>query len=605
VEGESVLAEVHRGPESRGEERTKLSRRDWGLLALALVLAAGLRAAYLLEISNHPLFTSLTGDPAAYHARALGILGGARVPDYPFFHSSPLYPFFLALVYRVTAGGPEAVRIIQAAIGGVSVFLIFELARLTVGVRAALVTAFLAAIYAPFMFFESEILEITLVIAFLAGMLVLLTSAVTSAGRLRAAAAGALLGLAALGKPNLLLFAPVGAFWLAAFGARPGAGIGHGRAPTGAKPVRARVIAAALFLAAAAIVVSPATIHNYRTSGDFIPVSSNGGINLFIGNHPGAPGVFQVPPEMRFDLRVASTEAAERAAGRRLTAGEVSSFWTGKAIEFMRRRPAESIGITAKKFALFWNRYEIPNHYHLYFVAGFAPVLRNPIGTFGVVAPLGLLGIALAVSRRRNAGILIAFGITFMLSVVPFFITARYRLAIVLVLLVGAGLACVELWDMARGRRWRPLALSAVSVAALAALVNVHMIEFGFAQMHNTVGAILGERGDLAGAAGEFEKALAENPEDLSARHNLGLALLELRRYSEAEREFRVAVGQHPRYHEAWLGLGKALAGEGRVDEAASAWRSLLAAEPVPPGVAAAAESLMRSVGDRADNDSR
>ena len=73
-----------------------------------------------------------------------------------------------------------------------------------------------------------------------------------------------------------------------------------------------------------------------------------------------------------------------------------------------------------------------------WFVKGFAPVLRNPVGTFAVVAPLGLVGIGLALARRRNVGLLLAFGITFMLSVVPFFLTARYRLAIVLVLAATA-----------------------------------------------------------------------------------------------------------------------------------------------------------------------
>ena len=48
--------------------------RGWVLLAAIVVLALALRLTYLAEIRSHPLFTQLTGDPAVYHAQALGIL---------------------------------------------------------------------------------------------------------------------------------------------------------------------------------------------------------------------------------------------------------------------------------------------------------------------------------------------------------------------------------------------------------------------------------------------------------------------------------------------------------------------------------------------------
>jgi len=319
----------------------------------------------------------------------------------------------------------------------------------------------------------------------------------------------------------------------------------------------------AAFLLATALTVLPATIHNYRASGDLIPVSWNGGINLFIGNHPGAPGVFVVPPEMRLDLAAASTQAAERAVGRSLTAGEVSNYWAGRALAYARSAPAEWLKLMGRKLALFWNQYEIPNHYHFSFVRTFAPVLRLPISTFGVVAPLGVLGLSLALARKkRGAILLIAFGITFMASVVPFFITARYRLSIVPVLLAGAGYGVVAIRDLAAARRWRQLAAAGAALAALAIAVNIHMIEFGFAPMHNTVGAILGSRGDFGGAAREFAAAVEEDPTNVSARYNLGLSLLELGRPADAEREFSRALEIYPGYEEARSALERARAAE-------------------------------------------
>jgi superkiller protein 3 len=114
------------------------------------------------------------------------------------------------------------------------------------------------------------------------------------------------------------------------------------------------------------------------------------------------------------------------------------------------------------------------------------------------------------------------------------------------------------MWNWVSARRWRPLVGAVLLLAALAALVNVRMIEFGFAQMHNTVGAILGSRGDYEGAAAEFSKALEEDPANVSAHYNLGVALSETGRLEDAVREFEQATRLHPGYREAWAALAEA-----------------------------------------------
>ncbi len=588
--------------ERRKEEPKAPPGMKWLIVTFILTVALGVRLLYLAEIRDHALFAALTGDPAVYEAQARDILRGIMVPDHAYFHSSPLYPFFLAAVMKLAGSGFQAVRIVQACVGCVSVFLVYLLSRLTVGPRPAVVASALAALYVPFIFFEAEFLEITLVVAFLAGALVLLQRAAAALGTPEAprgetvsaratgasavwlsVAAGALLGLAALGKPNLLLLAPAGAVWLAVRSGFPR------RRRTGD---RTGLLAPTLFFVVCGITILPATVHNYRAEGDLIPVSSNAGINLYIGNHPGAPGTFTVPTEMRFDLRTASRDAARQATGRDLSAGEVSNYWAGRALAFIRQRPAMWLEQTARKFALFWNHYEIPNHYDLSFVAESAPVLRIPLGTFAVVAPLGIVGLVLASVRKKNVGLLVVFAVAFMCSVVPFFITGRYRLPVVLALLPGAGYAVSELGAALASRRWRAVAAVAAPAAVLALLVNVDLIEFSGAQMHNTMGAILAGRGDLQSAAVEFETALEENPGDVSARRNLGLTYLELGRYGDAKRELERAVAIHPRYIEAWLELGRAYAGLDSLSAAREAWARVLSMNP-PPAIGAEAERLL------------
>ena len=117
----------------------------------------------------------------------------------------------------------------------------------------------------------------------------------------------------------------------------------------------------------------------------------------------------------------------------------------------------------------------------------------------------------------------------------------------------------------------------------LSAAVGIDTVEFSFAAMHNAVGTIRGRQGDMAGAAEDFRKAVEANPDDLSARHNLGLALLELGRYDDAAGQLQQAVVRHPRYYEAWLGLGRAHAGAGRGAAALEAWGAIVNMEPPAP----------------------
>jgi tetratricopeptide (TPR) repeat protein len=89
---------------------------------------------------------------------------------------------------------------------------------------------------------------------------------------------------------------------------------------------------------------------------------------------------------------------------------------------------------------------------------------------------------------------------------------------------------------------------------------------------HILEGEILWTSGDLPAAIGAFERAAAaedeltyDEPEALpfAARHWLGAALLEAKRYEDAERVYREELDDHP--HNGWslLGLQKALAGRG------------------------------------------
>jgi hypothetical protein len=148
----------------------------------------------------------------------------------------------------------------------------------------------------------------------------------------------------------------------------------------------------------------------------------------------------------------------------------VSHFWFHEGVRFIREHPGRYAFLELRKvwFALeadeagsFGDDYDVFRE--------MSPVLRLPLFMFGVVAPLGLLG-AVSYLRRRETAVLPLLAGELLLSLLPFFVTARYRLPLapVMIVLAAGGAARLDAWRRA-GRYGRVTA--AVVVLLLLAVV--------------------------------------------------------------------------------------------------------------------------------------
>lgn len=94
------------------------------------------------------------------------------------------------------------------------------------------------------------------------------------------------------------------------------------------------------------------------------------------------------------------------------------------------------------------------------------------------------------------------------------------------------------------------------------------------------LGSLIGRRGDDAGAAAQFGRAVELVPDFAEARFNLGVALTNLGRYGEAVEQFRAVAAQDPRHAAARSGEAAALQHAGRYPEARAALEAGLVAAP-------------------------
>jgi tetratricopeptide (TPR) repeat protein/4-amino-4-deoxy-L-arabinose transferase-like glycosyltransferase len=545
--------------------RAGVSRDFLYLLAPAL-LAVALRIAYCLQVRDAPLYLGLGLDAKFYHRWAERIAAGDWIGHHVFF-MGPVYPYFLGVIY-LFGGGPFAARIVQAFVGGVTALLTGYLGREVGGRWAGVLAGFMAAIYGPFILFDSEILFPVLQAPLVAGALLLLLRARRAPTPRRWLLSGVMLGVAAVGNGSVLPFAAVAAAWAW------WQGRSRGKGPSGDR-IRA-LRAPALLAAGVAIAVLPVTVRNAVVGHDLVLITSNAGLNFYIGNGSEASGSYIKPAGLDVERDPEGKSIAEAAEGRPLSPSQVSGWWMRRAWKDIGADPFRAARRWGRKLFFYWQDYEIPQIENFAFQRRDSVLLRSPFPTFGMLVALAVMGCALLPARRRDAWILALFPITHSLVIASFFVVGRYRASAVPPLMALAAGGVVFLAMSLRGGAYRRggLALAgAVAVFALTLSNPFHVQrQSGFAQCHFRQGVQLQRAGRVNEAETEFRRSLELDPSYAPAELNLGSLLAAAGRPDKAVPHFRRATELDPTYARARYNLGSALEDLGDRDGAMAAY---------------------------------
>src|SRR5438105_275913 len=110
--------------------------RTASILAGVGALALLLRCLYIWQIGHAPFVDLRIGDAAAYHAWAQDIASGSWL-GHGVFYQAPLYPYALAVIYRIVGDGVTTIRLIQAVLGAGSCVLLAAAGMRLFGERGA------------------------------------------------------------------------------------------------------------------------------------------------------------------------------------------------------------------------------------------------------------------------------------------------------------------------------------------------------------------------------------------------------------------------------------------------------------------------------------
>jgi 4-amino-4-deoxy-L-arabinose transferase-like glycosyltransferase len=562
------------------------------ILALVFGLSAVPRTLFSVELrAQSPTYEAPEGGDSIFFDR---VASGDVAPPRAYFHS-PLYRHFLGLIYRVFGRDLLVVRLLQHLLGALTAALVSLLAfRLFRRPWVAFCAGLAQGWFGPAVFYEGQLLvdALTPLLTVVAALAVV--SWVRRPRPLGAWLCGLSIGVAALGRPTILLWSVVAIGWLVV--SRP-------RARSGSRQVAA-------LLAGVVLAVLPVTLRNLVVAHEVVPISSNAGLNLYIGNNPNANGAYNLPDGLWFepgnpadDFAGEGLVAARKALDRVPTSSEVSRWWAGKALSYMAAEPGRTAFLVLRKIRLLVNDYEYPQLYNYYAYRDVARALRFLLTAGFIVAP-GLLGLALAVARGRESEVRLyaVCVLTFAVAYLPFFVVGRYRAPWVALLAPLAAWALAAIVDSIRRGSWRRLGKLIVGLCVCAAASFTPLdARPSPAPQYHAFGVASLDQGRIDPAIGWMRRAVAADPYYAPAQAGLGVALLRAGHPDEARLALLDALEFQPENGTVYRLLGVAQRRVGRPEEAL---RSLRNAVELAPGDASSwweLGRLLESLGHTAE----
>jgi len=397
---------------------------------------------------------------------------------HPFWGSQPLYLQGL-YAYLLAAGiGPTGSvvggLILQLIAAGAGLLAFGAAARSCFGPRSGLLS--LIALLAVFdlAFYENKYLSVSLGIS---ACMFVVWAAVRAAARpslARMATWGACLGVAVLGRGNLLLALPgcLLGVWL----------VSRGRAVAQPRPLDAGVRNVLALLFGCALALLPMALRNSHVTGELSVFPSHaGGIPFYIGNNPHANGRWntagglltgQVANERHELVRRLGLDAQSP----HLDAAIGAELYR-RAFTFIRAEPVRWLGLEAEKL---WDT--LGNHA---FVRDYDRLgerellgLAQPVGLpFGVLLGLGVLGLGALLSEARADPARAAVSCTLvsllgacLAANLVWFTSAQNRAPLIVPLAFAAGPAITALLQHLRGHAPLQRSPALLWLAALSAV---------------------------------------------------------------------------------------------------------------------------------------
>ncbi len=548
-----------------------LSEDEIKVLFPIIAVAILIRLFYVIEIQGTFFMNYLTDDSKIYSDWAEKIANGQWTLKNPFF-MAPAYPYFLGIIYTIFGKSLFLVQLIQIVFSIGTLFFTYLAARNFHSKTAGIIATVIGAFYINYIFYSGAILSETLQTFVYSVLIYHLSLSSKENDKFYYLKLGLILGLAAWFRGTILLFALLFSLYMLwkknKFNAE-------------GNTVFNKI---GMFAVGTILMIAPITLHNYFAGDDFVLLTSNGGINFFVGNNERAVGVFVTPTEFDFYEDMPGHKYAQQVLRKKLKPSEASSYWYGRGLDWIKQNPADFVVLEIKKLLLFWGEDEDPQTSIMnpdYFAEHYSKILTLPLFGFFFLTFFAVPGIYFAFRKKYMNNSLFILLISFVLGIIIFFVNGRFRMAITPLMMIFAAGGIIEIYNLIKENK-----LAGLKIPVIVLAVFMMLYYFSFERPKFKPYDALLHMGNKAYEDKEYEKAIGFFKKSLFYRDyhltyvNLGNSYAQLKDFRNAISAYNLAINRKPDYYLAHFNLGFAYTQMNKWDKAIEEYKVTLRYRP-------------------------
>jgi 4-amino-4-deoxy-L-arabinose transferase-like glycosyltransferase len=395
------------------------------IVVVAFAIRTGFVCYFFISAAQRVIRENLpfgyeAGSVAAAIAQGRGFSSPLRmVQTGPTVWFTPIYPYLLAGIFKLfgvySYTSNIVIRLLDNAFSAFTCWPVYAIGARAFSKRVGVAAAWIWVVFPMSLFFSTIWVWDTALSALMVALIVAATLQVRGSARLSSwIGYGALWAAGAMVNPSVVSILPPLALWAI-------------------WPLRRELLPAGKLVMASSLIfiagIAPWTIRNYVVFHKFIPLRSNFGLELWLGNNPGVPDSWS--PWLH-----PNDDPSEAARYARMTEIPYMQEKQAEALQFIRTHPLDALNFTLHRFSNNWIGLDQPpaeiwNH---------VPLQVKLIVVGNCLFPLlSLLGVMFAYREQNEAALPLASVMLFFPLI--FYLThssGRYRHPIDPIMLVLA-----------------------------------------------------------------------------------------------------------------------------------------------------------------------
>ena len=545
------------------------AKRDIVIASLIFSLALILRLTYLFSLRNNYFFYDHPATDVLFYQQWAHEIARGNWLGEKIFSGMPLYPYFLAVIDRLTLGQTFLMRLVHIILGAFNCILVYYLAKRLFTIRIACLASFLCATNFILIYYDWLMMPVPLLITISLIVILSLLHLDDTSKRNEWFILGLFIGLGTLGDGKFLIFLIFILITLI------------GRYRRNFTQVLSKIFLP--LLAGIFIVLSLVTVRNKIVGGGWIFISGQSGLNFYVGNNPEATG-FAGNPSFARPSHSGNDEdqkiMAELLMNRSLTPGEVTHFWMGESLKFIRNSPIKYLVLLKKKFVIFFTDTEIAFDIDLLLQRDWKN--RFDINPFFLICPLAFLGMVMTRHRQKDIRFINTIIFSQLIFTLIFYLNYRHRVTILPFMLVYEAYTIEWIITQIKHKNFRNILLLGGGILSYLVIFrpvaeNQRMVDF---YRYAKAGPIFERRKEYTKAQQQYLKALRIIPNDVNALYNMANSYFLQGKFKEAVKYYKEALSIFPHNVDVLFNLAYTNVQLGNKDDALKLYGEVLKLQP-------------------------